>query len=807
MPLFTSTQPGNWSNTATWGGSGPPKDGDAASIKHAVIQDINVNIGQALQGQTLTAPTYSANTGSGATNLATATYLGMFTTVNASGETGPGFGAGLTERSCAIVNGQQPVITFPSLPPTNCSYNFYLTNSGGLTGTEGLYCSGITGLTLNLISSGWLNNYSSISGIAIGGSISYGSAFISNPVPTFASKSAILIGTNATASLSINSGLKLNVFGDINFGGGGNTIALYMSSGVSLNFNPTLATDPTKAKYQIYSQGGMIVCSGDNNLRSTIKTIFVSGNEATTITSVGSTTNRFGWSTVLNTDIVNMGDTTNYGIQFIDNVAASSVSMTYTNCNLINSNLQANSNKNSWNGNILLQYCLFSGSKSISVGGHPTCCNLGFNSTPSGISTRLIDSNCFDLGLAGNFINNTISNNIFYQPIQFITSYHLTDNFFKNNIATWNTNTYGSAWSIFGPWKNCYFYNTDTGAADLHTTQIGINVNVTGYSVTNCLYEGFASNANGDFIIGNNSFPNNSIIKIIGNIMLPSASGKLSSGTLGPTDISVSGISVIVEHNTHFGINKVGITYFGETTSAAPSSITSWRSNLIVNYGNATSCYALAQLTHSGINIVSVPDSITSFGAGYNGFYNPTSGICICNGVTLNTIGYNLFAVTSSGFPNSQIGSGDIYGYTSIFDPLFLDKTRSLGKWGQTFQNIAANTDNGTSGTFAWLSSNLQSLSTNISTLMSWVREGYHITNPIYQSGYPGDILSADANGNSYLGGLPTIGAMSYMQSSTSGATVNYTFTINTLNPFSPRDSTIINIINKSPHIITITTR
>jgi len=42
---FTTTQSGNWSSTATWGGSGPPGDGDTATVNHAVTVNTNTTIG------------------------------------------------------------------------------------------------------------------------------------------------------------------------------------------------------------------------------------------------------------------------------------------------------------------------------------------------------------------------------------------------------------------------------------------------------------------------------------------------------------------------------------------------------------------------------------------------------------------------------------------------------------------------------------------------------------------------------------------------------------------------------------------
>jgi hypothetical protein len=45
MAAYTSSQDGNWSDTATWGGSGPPGNGDTVTINHNVTLTGNVTVG------------------------------------------------------------------------------------------------------------------------------------------------------------------------------------------------------------------------------------------------------------------------------------------------------------------------------------------------------------------------------------------------------------------------------------------------------------------------------------------------------------------------------------------------------------------------------------------------------------------------------------------------------------------------------------------------------------------------------------------------------------------------------------------
>jgi hypothetical protein len=45
MSAYTTSQTGNWSSASTWGGSGPPGNGDTATVNHAVTVDTNTTVG------------------------------------------------------------------------------------------------------------------------------------------------------------------------------------------------------------------------------------------------------------------------------------------------------------------------------------------------------------------------------------------------------------------------------------------------------------------------------------------------------------------------------------------------------------------------------------------------------------------------------------------------------------------------------------------------------------------------------------------------------------------------------------------
>jgi len=61
MAAYTSTQVGNWADTSTWGGSGPPIDGDTATLSHAVTVAADATLGTSPNNTTTFVVTISTN--------------------------------------------------------------------------------------------------------------------------------------------------------------------------------------------------------------------------------------------------------------------------------------------------------------------------------------------------------------------------------------------------------------------------------------------------------------------------------------------------------------------------------------------------------------------------------------------------------------------------------------------------------------------------------------------------------------------------------------------------------------------------
>jgi hypothetical protein len=81
-------------------------------------------------------------------NLPAGTYFIAYTNCDAFGETM--IGSSEIASRLTLVEGAILRITMPALPTGVCFRNIYITNPGGMSGTERLYATGVTGTTFDL---------------------------------------------------------------------------------------------------------------------------------------------------------------------------------------------------------------------------------------------------------------------------------------------------------------------------------------------------------------------------------------------------------------------------------------------------------------------------------------------------------------------------------------------------------------------------------------------------------------------------------------------------------------------------------
>jgi hypothetical protein len=141
MAAYTSTQAGDWTNTATWGGTGPPGANDTASVGNAVTITTAITVGN--NGGTGGTPAIEITSGgslfvSGSGSLTISADL-QFRTNNATVTFGAGTGLTLAapaSGTCAIDFRSQTgvYLVFNGMSGSHCTLTTNLSNSGSTNG-------------------------------------------------------------------------------------------------------------------------------------------------------------------------------------------------------------------------------------------------------------------------------------------------------------------------------------------------------------------------------------------------------------------------------------------------------------------------------------------------------------------------------------------------------------------------------------------------------------------------------------------------------------------------------------------------
>jgi hypothetical protein len=263
---FTTQRAGNWSREARfhdspWWSSDEeiigsvlefsyPADDWSVIVRHNLTVDVDIVIGHSLQAAIWEPLAVSATAGSTVTALPTGNYTASASVFSANGETQVG---NTVTASFLLTNGvSKPRITFAEVPPAGCTYRIYLSHPlNDIPNLRTLYCSGITGTTVDLVPSLWGNTWSA--GVATGGAVGFGNS--TGVIPSGQS-SAITI--SAEGSIIVASGKELLIRGDlvVESPTGSTKPFVQIGSGGTFRSDPSLAVDPTRADYLMWFQGG-----------------------------------------------------------------------------------------------------------------------------------------------------------------------------------------------------------------------------------------------------------------------------------------------------------------------------------------------------------------------------------------------------------------------------------------------------------------------------------------------------------------------------------------------------------------------
>ncbi len=761
MAAFTSKAAGNWSASGqtTWNEVGVPGSGDTATVNHAVTVNVSTTVGASLQGTGWAVVGINLTTGAVVTGLATGTYRASFTTVSSAGETG----AGLTDTSLGTItiSSSKPRVTLPAAAPASCTYNLYLTNTGGGANTEHLYCTGITGSTVDLTGGLWGNTYAG--GQATGGATAYASAAAP---PTDASVAAISIGT--AGSLVWTNNVKLTVKGNLMLTSAaiGTRNNIPVTQGGSIVFDPTGAVDRTRAGYAFhFLNGGTVTFAGVNGTRCACNTLRTNGDEARSFfIRNNQSTFRMGCLSATYTDFNDLGDATNFGVSGSDDLSGSTTDMTFDHCTFTSAGIKCNLGS-TWDKNFAFTNNIFRTSVGTVSSGVPRSAEIDFAFALSA-GTRVLKYNDFDKSIFFTSRQLQIAYNVFRGKNSFAASLVWTDNQYYNNNVEYNDT--GSGQPANGSSKDVYVVSSTL------SLEGSLLSGLAGATLT---FDGFifddvnpGQNNSDGFLIGSNPASTAEIV-IKNCIALPNGQKPAISTANIADHIPVSvNVHVTVEHNTYCYTDDVSCVYLGEAGNTSfTAAVRSVRANLCFNPISGPPSTANTSVLYDKTTNNAI-DAFTT--AGYNGFQPPvTSYNNIIAGNTVSLPGYRAAKWTS--YSNIGDGTGPNANPTNDVtgDPQFVDKTRDILAWGASPQGA-----NLTTPTILQV---LDFIGANpltyVPAMMQWVRNGFRPQNSSFAgASYPGDASTLDANGQAWPGGLPTLGAMSILSSTPVGPRTSF---------------------------------
>jgi hypothetical protein len=453
---------------------------------------------------------------------------------------------------------------------------------------------------------------------------------------------------------------------------------------------------------------------------------------------------------------------------------------------------------NSWDGPYTFQRNEMTNSVPWTSGGTGwDRCAIAFESsnTFGGSNVRLIDSNKFDCGVGFGAIREpTFTNNVIAVSDRNVMVFSDPGNCTWSNASQFQNNLLALVsglthlYEIVSGWPSvpagpnyCLDNGTDT-PPNPHYFDVSSTAN------GNILLDGWVFEAGqgggGDILANYNASSvttGTPVYKVVRCLVLAISGGAdvgISSGTLCEviSNATNSTIKWICEHNTfiaHGGDPETApLGVAGEAMGQYVDLIKSVRGNLTVNFVNNLQCYAATDFgIGQGNGSQVVANALTV--AGWNGFLNPTTGVCVFNGTNHNTVGYGGFKF-SAAYPGNLNPSTDV---TVSADPFF-DSTRNIRRYGQRVLGVAAGADDYLTNTVNAILANPSLVGAALTDptpgLIAWVKYGYHvIDSSLRGASYGTDPLTVDSAGNAWGGGATAdIGAMSWINPAPTKATL-----------------------------------
>ncbi len=556
---------------------------------------------------------------------------------------------------------------------------------------------------------------------------------------------ALLVDSSGT--FTIGTGITLTVRGDLSLNSSSYNVDnfMIMNAGSSLIFDPTLASVRTTAGYRFYYASAVcneLKCNGSSGSHCTVKTLRTNGDEAQAAFLVHADC-RGGINTATYTDFLDMGNAATWGVMSAAGDGGVST-WSLTNCTFTRCNYHAQfGNSNASDINFAFTDNYFS--SSIVRTTYNASFYTEFSANPT-TGVRVVARNFFDQGIYADgkvctFSNNVIATTAAPSQIFFSVSSNWPDSTYMAGNLIVRTDDGNTATLIYGSQQDTYLVMNHTG--DVHGMSIAggfSTIVIKGFIAENTTSGGF-----GGMIFTDSGIIAPCAISITNSLLLPNPDGD-GNELVANLNQSVNAV-LTAEHNTVCGVNGQGGAFqVGESgQSSFAGTIASARANLCWSPTVTTNTFVIDDNATT-----KATNALVSPGAGYNAFWNGTTGSCTVNGSGTTPVGYDGFVITN--------GSLDTTHDVTISSDPFVDRTRNLVSWG-THKGVGSSS---VANVLTYLANPANgALDTLLADLRSWVRAGFVPTaSSLRATSYAGDTSTADADGNSWTGGAPGIGAM-----------------------------------------------
>jgi hypothetical protein len=568
---------------------------------------------------------------------------------------------------------------------------------------------------VDLINDDWENTLGGDGNDAVGGSTAQASAAAPPALPT----AAITLSTTNSV-LTVADNVTLTARGDIIKSA--NTARVVLAAGGHLTFDSSACSTPAIGYYVLaptaHNLTGVILdAQGTTSKHCTVSSV-ITGNAARGQIYSGIQSSGYlqgGQLTATFTDFSNLGGVDYNAFHMYTSSSGNTATMadcTINGCGQVQfagivSGTVVSLERTVWS-NSLASLSLQTSGNTISAG------------------TRVMRECSFDQTVA--FYSGTgwtIEDNYFGDGISTTASVYGVP--FKNNLVRCDTT---SSTSTYAAWDNCYLVNQSSDNPHV----LSPDTDLAAFTISNIIIECPESDGKGDMIMHSSDSAANPLT-VQNSILLPTLAGRAPGGFVSYLGSATCRIKV--NHNTIVttGTGETGVN-FGETYAGTAGMIAELQSNIFWTPVGQTAGVKVAR-KNAGLAVQDIADpDYFDYNWGWNlATGNHGRG---CHSWSFVNDMWNVGAPSDPATNNAADAGVDDNGGNG--NPGFVDSTRNIATWAQTFHA----TDGTVDAALAIIAAHPTEIAKESTGLIEWVRAGFAPTNIAFKdAGHDGVTIGA----------------------------------------------------------------